>query len=42
VGCNAGAAKAISEQTKDVRKLLPPKLELLWEQALDLSRVDRS
>jgi ParB family transcriptional regulator, chromosome partitioning protein len=29
------AAKAISEQTKDVRNLLPPKLELLWDWALE-------
>jgi ParB family transcriptional regulator, chromosome partitioning protein len=29
------AAKAITEQTKDVRNLLPPKLELLWDWALE-------
>ena len=29
------AAKAISEQTKDVRNLLPPKLELLLDWALE-------
>jgi len=29
------AARAISEQTKDVRNLLPPKLELLWDWALE-------
>jgi ParB family transcriptional regulator, chromosome partitioning protein len=28
------AAKAIAEQTKDVRNLLPPKLDLLWDWAL--------
>ncbi len=29
------AAKAITEQTKDVRNLLPPELELLWDWALE-------
>jgi hypothetical protein len=29
------AAKAITEQTKDVRNLLPSKLELLWDWALE-------
>jgi ParB family transcriptional regulator, chromosome partitioning protein len=29
------AAKAISEQTKDVRNLLPAKLEFLWDWALE-------
>jgi hypothetical protein len=29
------AAKTITEQTKDVRDLLPPKLELLWDWALE-------
>jgi ParB family transcriptional regulator, chromosome partitioning protein len=29
------AAKTITEQTKDVRNLLPPELELLWDWALE-------
>jgi ParB family transcriptional regulator, chromosome partitioning protein len=29
------AAKAITEQTKDVQNLLPPKLDLLWDWALE-------
>jgi ParB family chromosome partitioning protein len=32
------AAKAITEQTKDVRNLLPPKVELLWDWALEQSQ----
>jgi ParB family chromosome partitioning protein len=29
------AAKTITEQTKDMRNLLPPELELLWDWALE-------
>jgi uncharacterized membrane protein YkvA (DUF1232 family) len=32
------AAKAITEQTKYVRDLLPPKIELLWDWALEQSQ----